>query len=349
VWLILQPAKFLQVGGIVGGVALILTIVFPGSSVFLWCWLTVLVVAGLVSWGRYAFIEKVSLILITAFTALTLISVAMLQLTPYAIRTEQLVSGLQFHVPPGAILFLFGAFGLTGVGGDEIMHYTYWLIEKGYAAHTGPHREDDPQWAERARGWIRVMYWDALLSMVVYTIVTAAFYLLGAAVLHARGTIPQGFDMVKTLSTMYTESLGSWANALFLLGAFVVLFSTLFSALPAWTRIFADTFSRVGWGDFEDPVSRRRMIALLAWVFPVVWCLVFLYYKDPPMMVVIGGVATSLMLLLVVFAAAVFRLRALPELKPSILYDAAFLLSALSIVALAIYGVWAALKPFMVL
>ena len=42
-------------------------------------------------------------------------------------------------------------------------------------------------WANRAKGWFRVMYWDALLSMVVYTLATAAFYILGAAILHGRG------------------------------------------------------------------------------------------------------------------------------------------------------------------
>ena len=80
------------------------------------------------------------------------------------------------------------------------MHYNYWLIEKGYARKTGPPRPGDPAWARRARGWIRVMYLDALASMVVYTVVTAAFYVLGAAILHHRGEIPKGFEMVKTLS-----------------------------------------------------------------------------------------------------------------------------------------------------
>jgi manganese transport protein len=35
------------------------------------------------------------------------------------------------------------------------------------------------------------MYLDAVLSMVVYTIVTAAFYLLGAAVLHMEALYPR--------------------------------------------------------------------------------------------------------------------------------------------------------------
>jgi manganese transport protein len=80
----------------------------------------------------------------------------------------------------------FWGFGITGVGGDEIMYYNYWCIEKGYAAIPGPMMA---AWngPSRAKGWFKVMYLDAVLSMVVYTIVTAAFYLLGAAVLHDGG------------------------------------------------------------------------------------------------------------------------------------------------------------------
>jgi hypothetical protein len=247
--------------------------------------------------------------------------------------------GLQFQLPAAAVVLAFAAFGLTGVGGDEIMQYTYWLLEKGYARATGPRCDDDPAWRARAQGWIRVMYLDAVLSMVVYTVVTAAFYLLGAAVLHARGTIPKGFSMVETLSSMYTETLGPWARGIFLAGAFVVLFSTLFSALASWTRIFTDAFAQIGLFDFDNPVARRRSIVLLAWFFPIAWCTVFLIHQEPVAMVVIGGVVTSALLLLVVFAALNFRFARGNPIRPSLRYDFAFLTSVLSITALAIYGV----------
>ena len=182
------------------------------------------------------------------------------------------------------------------------------------------------------------MYLDALLSMVVYTIVTAAFYVLGAAVLHARGDIPEGFAMVQTSSTMYTETLGPWAQAVFLVGAFAVLFSTLFSALAAWTRVFSDALSRIGMFDFDNPIARRRTIAVLAWFFPFSWCTVFLHFQEPVSMVTIGGVVTSIILLLVVFAALYFRYRTCSALRPGVCYDLALLTSVLAISALTVYG-----------
>ena len=92
---------------------------------------------------------------------------------------------------------------------------------------------------------------DAVLAMIVYTLVTAAFYLLGAAILHKQGNIPEGYSMVESLSVMYTESIGPGAKPAFMIGAFVVLFSTLFAALAAWTRQWSDIFGQIGLINFH--------------------------------------------------------------------------------------------------
>lgn len=337
-WIALWPIKLLQVAGILGGFALLMNLIVPSVSVAVWVWVSAVVVAVMVSLNRYALVEKSSLVLLGLFTLLTIISVCALQWTPLAITSADLLSGLTFQLPAGAMLVVFGAFGITGVGGDEIMHYTYWLIEKGYAAYTGP-REDTDQWRERARGWISVMYLDALFSMVAYTLVTAAFYLLGAAVLHAAGDVPSGYKVIDTLATMYTTTLGPWAKWVYLAGAFVVLFSTLFSALAAWTRVFADAFAHVAGYDFRNNAYRGRAVFALAWAFPLLWAVLFIYYKEPVGMVIMGGVVTSFILLMVVLAAIWFRMRGtVSGLTPSRFYDAALWASCMSIGAFAIYG-----------
>ncbi len=179
VWLSLAlwPVKILQMGGIVGGVGMLLHLVLPALSVAAWCWVAALSVALLVSLERYQMIEKSSLVLLMLFTLLTLTSVVALQWTPFAMTWDDVVNGFTFQLPPNSMLVVVGAFGLTGVGGDEIMHYTYWLLEKGYAAYTGPY-DGTEAWNRRARGWIRVMTLDALLSMVAYTVTTVAFFIL---------------------------------------------------------------------------------------------------------------------------------------------------------------------------
>ncbi len=338
VWLFLMLFKFLQLGGIVGGVALTLNIALPFLGVSAWTIVTGVGVALLVFRGYYSFIERVALALLGLFVLFTLVSVAAVEFTDYRFTLAEIASGLEFTLPVAAVGFAIAAFGITGVGGDEIMQYGYWCLEKGYAQSVG-RRRDDPSWVRRARGWIRVMYVDAWVSMAVYTVVTAAFYVLGAAVLHRQGIVPEGYEMIRALSKIYTDSLGAWAEGIFQIGAFIVLFSTLFAGLAAWTRVFTDAFAQLGLLDFSDQAARERWIAILAWVFPAIWCALFLFVKLPVAMVMIGGIATSVILLLVVFAALVYRYRRLPaSLRPGRVYDAALWLSSASIVGLGIYG-----------
>jgi manganese transport protein len=347
-WLVMMLIKPLQVGGIIGGVGLVLNILIPQVPVWVWVCLAAPTVSLMIFRGKYQFIERLSLVMIGCFALFTLACLIGVQFTEFEMSRAQIFEGLSFWngIPPAAIGVAIAAFGITGVGGDEVMAYNYWLLEKGYAARTGP-REDTPEWTARARGWIRIMYWDAFLSMLVYTFMTVAFYLLGAAILHAQGLKPEGYDMVRTLSRMYTDSLGSWAEVAFLIGSFFVLFSTLFSALAAWSRLFSDAFSSVGWMNYHDPVSRGRMIAILSFFFPALWAVLFFFFKDPVFMVLAGGAITAAILILVVVGAVHFRYRRLPiSLKPSRLYDAGFWISVISIVMLAVLAVWKAVEQF---
>ncbi len=340
VWLAIYVVKFIQEGGVLGGVVLALNIAFPGVKEAGWAWIVAISVSLLVFRGYYVFIQGAAVVMTALFTLLTLACVVFLQFTPYAFSLADIGSGLRFGLPTGAVAVAIGAFGITGIGGDEIMHYVYWCIEKGYARFTGARREGE-EWVRRAKGWVGVMYRDALLSMVVYTIVTAAFYVLGAAVLHQHGTVPEGTATIETLSRMYTESLGGWAKGIFLAGAVVVLYSTLFAALAAWSRQFADTFGRLGIIDFFNLRQRRLFIGVFAWVSPIIWSVLFLVIRAPVLMIVLGGIGTSIMLLLVVYAALYFRYRRLPvQLKPSRVYDLWLWFSVLAIVALGMYGIY---------
>jgi manganese transport protein len=337
-WLFLWLFKPLQLGGIIGGVAITLNMAFPSVSI---SWFTVIVgitVAAMVFKGYYYFIEKMSVVLMLLFTAFTIVAVFMLQNTAFAFSFSDILEGIRFKLPAAAVGFAIAAFGLTGVGGDEIVAYNYWCLEKGYARFTGPY-EDSDEWRRRAKGWIKVMNFDAILSMVVYTLVTAAFYLLGAAILYKTGDIPKGFKMIETLSKMYTGAYGEWAKVFFLFGSFVVLFSTLFSALAARTRIFSDLFGQVGWIDFFNRKQRRNTIAVLAWVFPFLWIIAFMWVKLPVLMVTIGGIITFFMLLIIVYAGLHFRYRQKQYgLKSSTFYDVALWISCIVIFLVGFYG-----------
>jgi len=338
-WFFLWIVKPLQVGGILGGVAIILHMWFPGIGIPAFTILNAIIVASLVYKGYYRFIQHFSLALMGIFTVFTLFSLYFLQYTSYGIYWNDILSGLTFRFPEGTVAIAIAAFGLTGVAGDEIVAYHYWCLEKGYARYTGP-RDNTTEWAKRARGWIKIMSMDALISMFVYTLVTISFYLLGAAVLNKSKDIPEGYSMIESLSTMYTKALGPWAKSFFMLGAFVVLFSTLFSALAAWTRIFSDMFGELRWIDFSNLKQRKRTVAFLAWIFPALWTILFLYFKLPVMMVTIGGISTSIMLLIVIYAGYNYKYRRLDNrLKSGTLTSVIYNISAVLIILFSIYGI----------
>ncbi len=343
-WFLLWIVKPLQVGGVLGGVALALNMWFPEINIPVFTVFTAATVAALVSGGYYLSIQRISIIMMFLFTIFTLTSLYFLHYTPYAIHWDNILEGLKFKFSPNTIAITIAAFGLTGVGGDEIVAYHYWCLEKGYARYTGPN-DNSEEWLRRARGWMKIMYLDAFISMVIYTIVTIAFYLLGASVLHNNQNIPEGYSMIESLSTMYTESLGPWAKSYFMAGAIVVLYSTLFAALAAWTRIFSDIFGQLGWIRFNDLRQRKRTITILAWFFPALWAILFLLVKLPVLMVTIGGTATSIMLLIVVYVAFNYKYKlSVSMLKTGTVYNIIFIISSLSIALFGLYSLYEVLR-----
>jgi hypothetical protein len=340
VWMIflLATLKIVQIGGILGGTVIVLNMLYSGFSIFTWTIITALFVAALIFNGQYGWIEKLSLLMIAMFTILTITSLISLRYTPYSFSFSDIVDGLRFNLSGEIVGVAIGAFGITGVASDEIIAYNYWCIEKGYAAYTGP-RKETPEWKRRAQGWINVMYLDAAVAMIIYTVVTVAFYLLGAAVLHNRSEIPQGNEVIETIALIYTQSLGPGVKNVYLVGAFFVLFSSLFASLAAWTRLFSDIFGQMGWINFFNFTQRSKVIAVLAWIFPVTWAAAYLFIDSPVLMVLSGGVVGSFMLFIVIFAALHFKYNRTTLVPSGLLYDAAFWISIVSIFGVGVFGV----------
>jgi hypothetical membrane protein len=152
-----------------------------------------------------------------------------------------------------------------------------------------------------------VMQRDAMLSWVVYTIGTVAFFIMGASVLHPQGLVPEGNQMMVTLSRMYTDALGEWAHAGYLVGAIAVLGSTLWASLPSWARVWTNALADLGVLRWADERVRNRWLKFFTVVFPMVWGASFLVWSDPVLMIQIGGFAGALFLVGVVVAVWYLR------------------------------------------
>jgi hypothetical protein len=195
--------------------------------------------------------------------------------------------------------------------------YPYWCVEKGYARFTGK-RDGSTQWNDRARGWIRVMHMDIIASMIIYTVATIAFYLLGAGILHGMGKVPAAKDMIPVLSNIYTQTLGEWSLWLFYAGAIFTLYGTIFAATAANSRLYADMLRLIGVfksNDYRRRVRYRNIFIVLLTVIPVI---LYFLFESPVKMVVAGGLAQAMMLPVIGVSALYLRHRHLPrEIAPS--------------------------------
>ena len=332
--------KILQVGGMLGGSAIAISMIFPQIPILIWAPILGIFLSFLIYKNYYSIIEKTSILMVAGFTFLTLASVLAISFTPFGFTFSDVLTGLRFELPPDLVFIAIGAFGITGVASDEIIAYTYWCLEKGYATYTGVN-DGSEEWQLRANGWIKIMQLDAIVAMVIYTIVTAAFYLLGASILHGQKEIPEGNELINSLALIYTQSLGSEARLAYLAGAFFVLHSSVFATLAYWSRLFPDIFGQLGWINAESLTDRKKWVAILAWLFPCLWVIAYLFIEMPTFMILSGGAVGSILLLIVVFAAINFRSQnKFLKIASGPVSEIMFWLSVASIASISMYGIF---------
>jgi Mn2+/Fe2+ NRAMP family transporter len=313
---------------------------------YVWAAVTTVAAIALLLSGGYRRLETTTTILVAAVTLFTVASVVILQWTRFRITLPDIGHGFDLAVPAAAVALAFSAFGITGVGASELFAYPYWCIEKGYARATGA-RSDDESWARRARGWTRVMQLDAWFSMVVFTVATVAFYFLGAAVLHPQGLDPQGAEMVPKLSRMYIQPLEGtslewlrpYTRVGFLLGAWAVLFKTLYVATAGNSRLTADFICRLGVWPGAGPALRNRLVKLFCVLYPTLALGLYYAFREPQGLITAGGVAQATMLPFIAGATIYLRRRDTdPRVGPSLASDICTWVAFAAISAVAIYS-----------
>ncbi len=341
-WLITFLTGLGQLGGIVGGVGQAVAIFLPvagDKSDLFWAGVITLATVGMLLRGGFTFIEVFCTVLVASFTFLTLGNLLALQSQPeWAISSAEFREGLSFGFPesPGALMTALAAFGIIGIGAAELVAYPYWCLEKGYGKWIGPH-EKGSEWIQRARGWIRVLQWDAWGSMVIYTLSTLAFYLLGAAVLHRMNLVPAGSEMIATLAEIYGPVFGSMGRIVLLLGSFAVLFSTFFVSNATKARLMTDALHVFRFRPLEDETHRAGRVRFFSVLFPILCFLIYAVFPKPVMLILVSGLMQALLLPMLGVAALYFRYRTIdPSLRPGRMSD---ILLVISFVAFLLVGI----------
>lgn len=313
-----------------------------GPDALLWTLLVSVLTSVLLFRGRYGLVERVCLVLVGGFTVVSFVNLYLLQRIPsWQVHGSDLLLGLSFQFPPAVegvypLATALAAFGIIGMAGGELVYYPYWCLEKGYARHVGPN-DGSAAWTQRAQGWIRVMRYDAWGSLVLYTISTVAFYLLGAAVLGRMGLHPQGSELLRTLAAMYEPAFGEGAVALFIFGAVAVLYSTFFVNNASIPLIWSDIFYLLR-GESPSVAARDRLRSGLAVALPLVSFGIFYLFPNPRVLVLLAGMTQTFALPLLGLVALNFRSRPDSRQFGHSRLGTVFLL--LSVLALAVAGGW---------
>ncbi len=340
-WALMTLMTLLQIGAMFGGVAQVMNLIIPAISVPIWVLLLLVLTLFLLLGGGYERIEGIAVVKVAVFTLLTLLSAVLLTQMPQYFSWAAVAEGFKFKMPAEGLGPAVAVFGIVGVGASELFMYPYWCVEKGYARFAGRY-DGSYDWVARARGWVKVMHVDILASMLIYTVATIAFFLLGAGVLHGMGLVPgnKETEMISVLSNIYTQTFGGWAKWLFYAGAIVTLYGTIFAATAANSRVFADMMRLTGAfrsDDYATRVKFRNGYVIGSLIIPV--CL-FFYFKTPVKMVLAGGIAQSLMLPIICIGTLVLHHRYIPkELRASKFVTIALWLTTIIITCLMAYWV----------
>jgi len=296
-------------GGLAGAVAEAGNIMVPQISTQIWVVLCCLITWLILFWGSYQTLEKTLLVMVAFFSLVTLIIAISMQTTSYEIGVTQILQGLTFSFPVEHVALALAVFGFTGISYGEIMAYTYWCLEKGYAKKEG-------DGITETKDWIKVMQTDVWVTVFFITIGTVPFFVLGAGVLHQLELYPPpDGDIIQTLLNMFSSILGYWAKWLFVVMAFFVLFSTLLSGTAAFTRTISDYLISTGLV-LEKSHTRQKLIKFLAFLIPFLSGLFYFVLPNPITLLLFAGVWAALGLPIVNIGALYLVNKLDPKLQP---------------------------------
>ncbi|MBM6621788.1 Nramp family divalent metal transporter [Micrococcaceae bacterium RIT802] len=312
----------------------------PFSVLSIGCWVAILVAIAIAIHvaNKYTVVEGISTALVLVIAVFAVVMVFLIQGTEFAWSAGDMLEGMRFQVAVGSMGVALSMFGLTGVGAGEITAYTYWCVEKGYAAWSGKN-DGSEAWVKRARGWISVMKLDAWVSWVVYTVSTAAFYILGAAVLHPQGIVPKGDEVMGTIASIFSTEVGRWGAVVFLVGAGLALFKTIIANVPSLGRQVGNTLAVFGAFDWDNQVQRDRWMRVIMVVLPIVWGLFGTVVSSPLALVVLAGILNAVFLMGVAAATIYLSHRQTdPLVKDGKVFTVLLVLSALAIFLVGVLG-----------
>ena len=273
-WTTWYFGPYIMIWGFVYGATAMSSAALPLHALFpimpLWGWAILMGLAGftMVWFGRYAFFEKVTAILV-GLMFVTVVGLAVIAVP----NIPDMIGGLVPVIPSGEGAMFYTLALAGGVGGTiTLAAYGYWLREKGW--HT-------PK-------WMRVMRIDNSMAYVMTGIFVIAMLIVGAEVVRSAGVALSAGDAgLLDLSKVLNERYGTVIGTGFLVGFWAASFSSIIGVWNGVSLMFADY-----WGNMRGKESGHADTRVGGKYFKFY----LLWLTFPPMLLFILGKPIALIL-----------------------------------------------------
>lgn len=215
--------------------AMPLAALFPAVDLKIWAVLMGLAGFAMVWFGRYAFFEKITAVLV-GIMFVTVVGLAVIA----APNIPEMITGLVPMIPEGGVIYTLALAG--GVGGTiTLAAYGYWLREKGWYT---------PK-------WMKVMRIDNTMAYVITGIFVIAMLVVGAEVVRAAGvSLSAGDAGLLDLTTVLNEKYGEVVGTGFLIGFWAASFSSIIGVWNGVSLMFADFWGNMRGKESGHPATR---------------------------------------------------------------------------------------------
>jgi Mn2+/Fe2+ NRAMP family transporter len=267
------------VAGVTAVCAAVLIAILPGLGL-LTATTVVCGVAGILLWfGAYRTLERVSVVILLAVAALTVVA-AVVARPDLAALAEGSVRPL---LPSGAVLLAGGLLGYMPAPLELAVMESLWVHER----HGGAPAPERP-----AR--MRIALADFRIGYAASVVLGLLLLSLGAALLAPRGLVPVGAGVFSTLAGIYRTSLGSWAVPVYLTGALLGMFATSYGVLDGFPRMMSRGLSALGFPVRATERGRDIRYWLILYAMVLVGLVAVLLVPDPARLVSLAATGTVL-------------------------------------------------------
>ena len=304
--------------GWASAIGTILNELFNFGNHLIWSWVTLSLVLVLTFSGKvaYTMLEKSLKVTVPLFFVM-LVGISFLNLSFVDLKNA-LVGLLSFgQIPDGVdINVLLGAIVFAGAGGMLNLTVSLWYRDKqagmgkyigritnpitgkpeasATAGYTFDITEEN---LKRWKGWMRYIRIDQGVIFLFLGFVTLFLLSVNAySVLGPRGLIPEGLDVAVVQAHIFGEHWGIFGFKLFLVMAFLMLFSVMWTVIDALTRMTSDiiyTNARIGpftkWFKWFKNISLSKLYYSIIFAVVVIGALL-IPFKQPLTLLVISGV-----------------------------------------------------------